>query len=47
MTSITLDETYSGQLQPDWWVGPFLLGVMVGVGIMVAVVTIISNKGVL
>lgn len=43
MTAIALDQDYAGQLKPNWWLEPFLMGVMVGIGIMVAVVTIISN----
>ena len=45
MTTVTLDETYSGQLDPNWWITPFLLGVMVGVGIMVLVMTLAMEGG--
>lgn len=48
MTAITLDETYHGQLEPDWWVGPFFMGVLVGAGVMIAIVTVIfAGKGIL
>lgn len=48
MTAIALDDIYSGQLKPYWWVEPFLMGVMVGVGIMILIMTIIfSGKGIL
>lgn len=43
MTAITLDQDYSGQLQPDWWVTPFLLGVMVGAGVMILIMTIVMG----
>lgn len=43
MTAIALDDIYSGQLKPYWWLEPFLVGMMVGIGFMVLVVTIISN----
>lgn len=43
MTAITLDDTYSGQLVPKWWVTPFLVGVMVGAGIMILIMTIVME----
>lgn len=41
MTAITLDQDYTGQLDPDWWVTPFFLGMLVGVGIMILIMTIV------
>ena len=40
MTSITLTEEMQGNLEPQWWIPPFVIGVMVGAGLIIAAVTI-------
>lgn len=42
MTSVTLSTSeYVGEFKPDWWVTPFLTGVLVGAGIMILIMTIV------
>ena len=43
MTTIALTEEMQGNLKPQWWLEPFLMGVMVGVGFMILVMTIMGS----